>query len=37
MQGLLFGEEDWGRAWLELDGNQLVSYTIVEIKARKTG
>jgi len=37
IQGMLFGEEEWGMTWLELDGNQSVSYTIVEIKARKTG
>ena len=33
----MFGEEEWGMTWLELDENQLVSYTIVEIKVQKTG
>ena len=37
IQELLFGEEEWGMTRLELDENQLVSYTIVEIKAPKTG
>jgi len=34
MQGLLFGEEDWGRTWLESDGNQLAGYIIAEFKSR---
>ncbi len=32
IQGLLFGEEEWGMNWLESGENRLVNYTIVEIK-----
>ena len=37
IQGLLFGEDEWGMTWLELYENRMASYTIEEIKAPKTG